>query len=175
MNFYSKCCIQTSKFPSIIIKDSLNHCQHSGLCTIYMILLADIIFSQYSTSRWIVSDRLIEYNHKFYRILSLTSFHQYKHTPTSLSSHREVLTRFVINLNISHWKTALLNHFHCSWYHWNAIFQWDLLSETQEIGGVQFKHFFCQWELLSESFSPLKTRWELLSDKLSLRAILAIF
>ena len=38
-----KCCIQTSKFPSIIIKDSLNHCQHSGLCTIYMVLLADII------------------------------------------------------------------------------------------------------------------------------------
>ena len=43
MNFYSKCCIQTSKFPSIIIKDSLNHCQHSGLCTIYIVLLADII------------------------------------------------------------------------------------------------------------------------------------
>ena len=42
MNFYSKCCIQTSKFPSIIIKDSLNHCQHSGLCTIYIVLLADL-------------------------------------------------------------------------------------------------------------------------------------
>jgi hypothetical protein len=53
--------------------------------------------------------------------------------------------------------------------------QWEVLSERHKSGGIEFKHIFSQWELLGDSVSPPKTRWNLLTEKLSLRAILAVF